>query len=362
MVLMNTILFILFGSSLGAHPHCVDESGDAVDWYIVYKFPYLSHSHSKLFGGYRYATLTSKSPVGWQLSSHNITDHKNSIFAKTLSPVYSSKSVSSVFYNDQPPDDKSVSSHYAHSKGMLASDEHQGFWLIHTVPHFAPSHGSYSYVASGGRYGQVAMCISLSIEELTKVVDKNFLTAQPYVYHLHIASKTNNFGKALQKLKDEEWIKTNKYVDINLTSLGGVNFRSFYKSPGDHIDLYAGIVATSVNSPLLVETWRRNPGGVLESECSHPKTKVENVEEIKLSFKNSKEVGNFSYKDDHSKWAISGTKASSKLVCLGDINRMHSQFKRGGGTTCLSIPSVWDAFNSFVSDIEKCNVTNNQLI
>lgn len=124
-------------------PQCMDESGKAVDWYIVYKFPYLSHLHQKLFGGYRYAVLTSKDSSGWHLSAHNITDHENSIFAKTLAPLYSSASkLSTVFYNDQPPGPDSVPSSYAHAKGIVAGDEKQGFWLIHTVPHFAPSEGA----------------------------------------------------------------------------------------------------------------------------------------------------------------------------------------------------------------------------
>lgn len=126
-------------------PQCIDESGKAVDWYIVYKFPYLSHLHQKLFGGYRYAVLTSAANDGWHLSANNITDHQNSIFAKTLAPVYGSSSkLSTVFYNDQPPGPESVPSSYAHSKGVVVGDEKQGFWLIHTVPHFAPSEGSVS--------------------------------------------------------------------------------------------------------------------------------------------------------------------------------------------------------------------------
>ena len=124
---------------------CTDENGKPLDWYIVYKFPYLLSTHRKLFGGYRYATLTSDAPEGWHLSTHNISQRENSIFAETLSPIYGGKNskskrkLYSLFYSDQPPTDTSVSSYYAHSKGLLVSDEKQGFWLIHTVPKFSPN-------------------------------------------------------------------------------------------------------------------------------------------------------------------------------------------------------------------------------
>ena len=36
---------------------------------------------------------------------------------------------------------------------------------------------------------------------------------------------------------------------------------------------------------------------------------------------------------DHSKWALSGE--DSQWVCFGDMNRMESQFKRGGAFYCL---------------------------
>lgn len=145
---LTLLLLLLLGASLSSsapasHPQCMDESGKPVDWYIIYKFPYLPHLHNPLFGGYRYAILSSSAPDGWHLSEHNITDTKGSIFAHTLASVYGSgaSKISTVFYNDQPPEGEAPS-HFAHSKGAVVGDEKQGFWLIHTVPHFAPGEGS----------------------------------------------------------------------------------------------------------------------------------------------------------------------------------------------------------------------------
>lgn len=59
--------------------------------------------------------------------------------------------------------------------------------------------------------------------------------------------------------------------------------------------------------------------------------------------------------EDHSKWAIS-TNATNDggLFCASDINRMHSQFSRGGGSLCIVSKGLWTAFKQVVEDLETC--------
>jgi hypothetical protein len=45
---------------------------------------------------------------------------------------------------------------------------------------------------------------------------------------------------------------------------------------------------------------------------------------------------------DHAKWGIT---VDSDWVCVGDINRMVSQEKRGGGTIALQDPTLWAALS-----------------
>ena len=124
-------------------PQCLDEDGSPVDWYIVYKFPYLKDSKNDVFGGFCYAFMTSKAFDGWHLSKIQTTD-PHSIFGRTLSQVYDNPKLNFAFYNDQPPGDENVPSAYAHAKGAIGCDEKTGFWLIHTVPHLAPGSGHVS--------------------------------------------------------------------------------------------------------------------------------------------------------------------------------------------------------------------------
>ena len=43
------------------------------------------------------------------------------------------------------------------------------------------------------------------------------------------------------------------------------------------------------------------------------------------------------------------------IVCIVDLNRMRSQFSRGGGAICLeSSANLWNVFKSSIYDIESC--------
>ncbi|THD21500.1 hypothetical protein D915_007855 [Fasciola hepatica] len=68
----------------------------------------------------------------------------------------------------------------------------------------------------------------------------------------------------------------------------------------------------------------------------------------------------YSSYDDHAKWAATISKSSvnepeNMWTCLGDINRMFSQYHRGGGTMCIKNAVIWEAFSGLVSSTESCN-------
>ena len=139
MKILSLILFVLNNNLvINGQLQCRDESGKAVDWYVVYKFPRVSQHTSPLDTGYRYAFITNNTNNGFTLSDYGINDAKNSIFGQTLSPLYSSKlssQISYIDYSDQPPEGSGETVFGgAHAKGLVAADESHGFWLIHTVP------------------------------------------------------------------------------------------------------------------------------------------------------------------------------------------------------------------------------------
>ncbi|CAG2170820.1 unnamed protein product, partial [Oppiella nova] len=245
--------------------------------------------------------------------------------------------ISYINYNDHWPNDTKKSTG-AHAKGVIATDDSHGFWLIHSVPKFAAQESGHKYVypASGETYGQTALCISYKITEIDNILEQ-LLYMHPNVYTIHVSTHLKSKSSKISALSARKWSSGPMNVQT-ITSAGGVNFTSFSKAPGDHLHLYSQIMAPVLNTSLYVETWRQGAGHPLPSECRLKKT-VENIDDISVSFVNSRLKGGFGYHKDHSKWAISKT-STVPYVCVGDMNRVESQFKRGGGQTCFQNPKV----------------------
>jgi deoxyribonuclease-2 len=55
--------------------------------------------------------------------------------------------------------------------------------------------------------------------------------------------------------------------------------------------------------------------------------------------------------DDHSKWVL----ARNAYACFGDMNRMSSQWKRGGSFFCFDNPSLVTALNRALIGEDRCN-------
>ena len=138
------------------------------------------------------------------------------------------------------------------------------------------------------------------------------------------------------------------YSIATLTSLAGTAFTSFAKYNKWGKDLYADLVAPGLRAPLAVESWPNGPGK-MASSCSTPFI-VENVDEMDFL---ELEDDDFTTKHDHAKWAIS-LDSKQPYVCVGDINRMETQKRRGGGTLCFLNQAVWKTFKSSIKVLEEC--------
>jgi len=355
------LLSLLFCGSVvlsSAELSCRDESGKAVDWYIVYKIPKQGDQKPPLTTGFSYAYITPNAD-SFKLSQKLVTD-ESSIFGQTLAPLHAQPSrYSHVMYNDAPPEGAGKdSSTWAHAKGVFALDKESGFWLIHSIPKFArPPQDKYEYPDSGQNNGQTALCISIKTDAEGADMVKQLKHLTPNIYS-HFETQ-----EVLQKLPDFKDLGAKKYKTATeesvgeITSAGKVNFLSFArtKKAAAAGDLYSVMVAPYLKAPLAVETWRRGAGGPLASNCKD-KYSVSNVNEMKINFSKDSAVsdsGVWPYIRDHAKWAISQDKMAP-YVCIGDINRMESQFKRGGGTVCIKDPHVWTVFSQAIHETEAC--------
>jgi len=329
---------------------CLDNQGKAVDWFSIYKIPEVQSPKGIRFqSGLAFVYMDARNPQ-WGVSGASINDSNNAMF-HTLQQIYQSKgnSILYMMYNDEVP--KQENSKSGHTKGVVSFNSSSGFWMVHSSPKFPPER-SLSYKWTATNFGQTVLCISLPYHQLEAVATQ-LMYNEPHVYDYTIpASFSKDFPMLEKVVKRPSPPGPPWYSVKNLTSLAGTTFLSFAKSHKFGADLYDDLVAPTLKSDLLVETWLRTSGGNMTSNCT-AKFKVYKVTHINLpgpvSFKES---------DDHAKWATSYVQnteyqKSPPWTCIGDINRMKSQFKRGGGTVCLQDYNMAKNFrdsvgNSFV--------------
>ncbi|KAM7297168.1 hypothetical protein ISCGN_022321 [Ixodes scapularis] len=95
-------------------------------------------------------------------------------------------------------------------------------------------------------------------------------------------------------------------------------------------DIYSSILTGQIKDDLVVQSWRNGAGDRLPNDCNSNYT-VTDVDSVKLNLDQSRFIA-FDTTEDHSKWAIAVDKST---FCLGSMNRMESQFKRGGEALCF---------------------------
>ena len=104
---------------------------------------------------------------------------------------------------------------------------------------------------------------------------------------------------------------------MHLVSIAGSSFTHFSKNKNFGKDLYHELVAPSLKSNLLTETWQHGSSKIGPS-CDG--FTVEDITRIKVDTQDKEfEFSNYA---DHSKFAVA--KSDSYYVCIGDINRMVS--------------------------------------
>ncbi|XP_077986917.1 plancitoxin-1-like [Glandiceps talaboti] len=338
---------------------CLDENGNSVDWFIVYKLPVIPDHDNPDFkdGVANYYMDSNHHPYPWQLTQ--TIDKLNHPVGQTIQQIYdnyASTGVAYLQYSDQPPNTQASYSSRAHAKGSLCVDETSGFWMIHSIPRFpmkSSPGGQYSFANNGKTNGQTLICVTYGRSSLK--LPKN---TRDQIKHLkYIGPKSYDFND-LASLSDKELMKglrdVNEGVRIrnvwtnvqDLTSLGGQTFRSFAKTKDWHQDIYLELIAQELGSDLFSQTWLTSRSTPLPSQYDSSKTyKVENVDCLRFN-----DV-TYSTTKDHSKWAVTNND-DHLWTCIGDLNRVESQKKRGGGHICVALDDVWENFDDVIGHYE----------
>ncbi|KAL1445524.1 hypothetical protein MTO96_044972 [Rhipicephalus appendiculatus] len=151
----------------------------------------------------------------------------------------------------------------------------------------------------------------------------------------------------LQKsfIHTQPWLLTAKLI-----TQGNATFVSFAKHGQYEQDVYETAVAVTLGKDVLVSTWRNGRGGKLPPACNGiAGPRVLDVLQMRFDQASSNASLAFDNTEDHSKWAVSlpgktwthdkaeesGGNNDVGYVCVGTLNRMQSQLRRGGETLCF---------------------------
>ena len=317
-----------------------DEHGNPVDWWFAYKIPKLTKdAETSSAVGYEY--LYYDPNISKVIRSPNLLTDNVGALDVTLDTLFDNADATTgwVLYNDEmPPEAKRIdSSNFGHTKGVLAFDtgSKTGFWLLHSWPKFADPHAPEMPTPI---YGQTFICISVDMATASRIAEQMISYQEPQVYLPHIPAsldKQDPLYLLTQPLNPDVPGDSNI---IECTSRGGLDFKVIAKNKKWNRDFWNDLVGPTIGTDMDVETWIRGKiPPVLDSDGIH---KTFDVKYIDLS-----PIGlpwTWPETHDHAKWGIS---VDSNWICVGDINRMISQEKRGGGTIAFQNADLWDALS-----------------
>ncbi|KAH6926214.1 hypothetical protein HPB50_015852 [Hyalomma asiaticum] len=205
----------------------------------------------------------------------------------------------------------------------------------------------YVYPSSGRANGQLFFCITFPLATV-ETISYHLQLQEAKVYQSRYLPWTSVFPQFSSLLK-KKYMKKAKNVRVDvLHTRKGISVLAIAKSPRWLNDVYTKELSRLINDSMTVQTWRKGAGGVQNQHCSalYSVTDVEDV-----GVQTQRGVLAFSSREDHSKWSVARSKA---VFCFSSLNRMMSQWKRGGEITCISDMALANLFRKSISKRNKC--------
>ncbi len=325
----------------------LNEQGKPVDWWFIYKIPQLrADANSDDATGYEYVYYDSAADASTDpnvkkvVKSPNRLDQGKGALNLTLDSVFTKPGASTgwILYNDEMPEQakRSDNGNLGHTKGVIAFDtaSDTAFWLLHSWPKYAAPKETQMPTPI---YGQTFMCISLDLVTAGKLASQMAIHQEPQVFLPRVANLDQSsplFG--LSKPLPPKPAPDADSLDYK--SRGGLAFKVLAKNREWGKDFWNGWVGPQLGADMDVETWIRGAiPPVADTDGIH-KT-------FDIKFINLGPLGaHWAWPEsrDHAKWGITKT---DDWICVGDINRMISQRKRGGGTIAFQNRTLWTALS-----------------
>jgi hypothetical protein len=322
--------------SVVSYPLCKNEQGTAVDTWFQVKGP--RGTESLYYDG---------TTGGFVEPAHDLNGTKVGALADTLNQLWSESTTDYIIFNDEPAGSTDYNFTVGHTKGVWAWNVEQDAAIVvqHSVPlfPFGPQQVA-TYKGLGGNawmYGQHLACFSFSVASLAQLAEQTVLTI-PSIYDSRISPSAPS---SLQALASGAYSDSPTCSQTVVTTTGGQVVTYYAKSSQWNNELYASCIAPSENESLLVESWIR--GSAEGPSCGS--VEVLDVQNLSYPFGLT-----FTEYNDHSKWAI-----GRDLVCTSDINRMTTQFARGGSAYCFHDSVLATALRTAVVNADSCSTKKN---
>lgn len=339
--------FLLSIPLVHAAIQCLDELGKPTDSWTILKAPQT---------GDNYLYASAKEDLYQPTTSLN--DTTRGALATTLQQLWA-EGTSYVLFNDEPPQSSTYNFTVGHTKGILATDETTGFYIIHSLPKFPTGPGqasSYRGLSSNTwTYAQNLYCASFPLQALDNAAYA-FQLNLPLIYDSFLTTAVALAAPNISALAKGKSSSAPICAYHSFTTLGGAPHILFAKSSQWNKDLWSSCVAPVLKEDLVVESWIR--GSAIGPSCTSSYT-VLDAQDISFNTvftwneyndNHTRVYGStpfhYSSEMDHSKWASS---SDGSITCHGDINRMTTQFTRGGGALCFS------SFYNLASAVSKEN-------
>jgi len=342
----------------------LDENGDPVDWFFIYKVPELSAgANTDKMTGYEYvyydSTIDKKSGQDQVISkSPYVLNSDKGALNLTLDRVFNNPSDTTgwILYNDEKPGDMygKDNGSLGHTKGVLAFDTKTktGFWLLHSWPKFTEEKPKADPTP---KYGQTYLCVSLSLDTLEKIAAQMYDHQQPQTYDCRTADLDKSSPLVRLSAGVNSSAEGNASVLDDLKTIGGMPFMVIAKNRQWNQDFWNGLVGPTLKDDIDVETWIRGSiPPVADTDGIH---KTFDIKYINLGFMGIHVA--WPETCDHAKWGITTHNA---WICVGDINRMISQRKRGGGTIAFQNPTLWHALSKTDLLLAPPNMTRTDAV